>query len=250
MSRDVLFVGLPRSGTSWVGAVLGSSPSVEYLREPITQSWLEAGYKSPLVDPSVDLPYRDHAAGFVREGDHRRLIKEVNPLLIPYVMAESAMQVVLLHRHPCAVALSYYERGWKHLDIEDRFGVESTGDFWRDHGIYQAVLLSGAAAAIKGIGVVVSYEELTRKPQKAYADLASALDLRWESASREYLSGTLSGGDREDPYALRRDAEATRDRWRSRLSIEQQEAVIAGYLHHSSGNLPKPKRHRRGRLRP
>ena len=243
-SNDILIIGLPRSGTSWVGGVLGSSTSVDYLREPITQSWLEAGNPSPLVDPAGDRSYLDHAARFLVESGRRRLIKEVNPLLIPHVLANHPMQVVLLHRHPCAVALSYFERGWKRLALEDRFGVDSTGDFWRDHGTYQALLLAGPVAAMEGGGTVVAYEDLTHNPQQGFADLASMLDLRWELTNTEYLDSTLSGTDRGDPYALQRDAASTRDRWMSILTEDQREAVLAGYMRHGGDILPLPKRTR------
>ncbi len=181
--------------------------------------------------------------------DHRRLVKEVNPLLIPFALDEFPVTVVLLHRHPCAVALSYFERGWKRLDIAERFGAESADDFWHDHGAYQALLLGDAAAAVAGAGHVVAYEDLTRNPRRGFADLAAALDLPWEEVSRDYLDGTLSPDDRRDPYALNRDAATTRDRWLSTLTPDQQEAVLAGYLAHRSEALPKPNLPRRGWLR-
>lgn len=240
MSRDVLLVGLPRSGTSWVGSVLGSSPSVEYVREPITQSWLGADHKTPLVDPAADPGYRDHCAKLLQRDGRRRLIKEVNPLLVPYALEQHPVQVVLLHRHPCAVALSYHERGWTRLDTEQRFGVPSSNDFWQDHGVYQALLLEPAAAAIAGRGEVVAYEDLTRRPGRAFAALAAALDLVWGEKSSHYLETTLTEGDRNDPYALRRDAAAARDRWMTALTEDQQEAVLAGYMSHRSENLPLP----------
>lgn len=249
MRSDILLVGLPRSGTSWVGSVLGSSPSVTYEREPITQAWLEADNRSPLVDPSADGAYRDHAAGVLSDHGHRRLVKEVNPLLVPHVLAEFPVTVVLLRRHPCAVALSYFERGWKRLDIEERFGAKSAGDFWHDHGAYQALLLSEAAAAVAGEGLAVAYEDLTENPHRGFADLAAALDMSWEGVSRDYLDGTLRENDPEDPYALQRDAATTRDRWMSALTPTQQQAVVAGYSQHRGDSLPKPGLPKRGWLR-
>lgn len=242
MPTDILLAGLPRSGTSWVGSVLGASPSVEYLREPITQSWLEAGNRTPLVDPFRDDGYRRHAATHLRPAGSRRLLKEVNPLLIPHVLDEYPMQVVLLRRHPCAVALSYHERGWTRLDIEDRFGVEAAGDFWRDHGAYQALLLEPAATAIQGRGLVVSYEDLTQDPEASFAELATDLGLVWDAASTEFLRTTLRSDDRSDPYAVRRDTAHTRDRWKSALSKQQQDAVLAGFNQHRTQDVAKAKR--------
>jgi hypothetical protein len=242
MPADILLVGLPRSGTSWVGSVLGASPSIEYLREPITQSWLDAGNRTPLVNPLRDDDYRRHVGTSLQPTTSRRLIKEVNPLLIPYALDESPVQVILLRRHPCAVALSYHERGWTRLDVEERFGIEAAGDFWRDHGAYQALLLGPAATAIKGRGLVISYEALTRRPEKAFAGLATELDLVWDAASSEFLRTTLSSDDRSDPYAVRRDAAHARERWRSAMSKQQQNAVLAGFNQHRNHDVAGPKR--------
>ena len=244
MSRDVLIVGLPRSGTSWVGSVLGSSPSVEYLREPITQSWLETGNRSPLIDPDIDSGYRDHSLRFLVGHPPRRLIKEVNPLLVPFVVSDLDLEVVLLLRHPCAVALSYHERGWVRLDLESRFGLDSTGDFWRDHGAYQALLLN-AAAAVLTADRRVSYEVLTHDPEAGFAALAEQLGLEWSESSAAHLTSTLGRDDRGDPYSLQRDAAAARERWRSVLTGDQQKAVLAGFRRHAEGALPVPGRRRR-----
>jgi hypothetical protein len=229
--------------------VLGSTPSVEYLREPVTQSWLEAGNHSPLVDPATDRGYRDHSLEHLRVGRFRRLIKEVNPLLVGLAMAELEMQVILLHRHPCAVALSYHELGWTGLDLENRFGIAPSGDFWRDHGAYQALLLRPAADALGGNGLV-SYEELTHDPEEGFSSLATRLDLEWGESSLAYLRTTLAHDDRSDPYSVQRDAAAARERWRSVLTTRQQKAIMAGYRQHAGGVLPESgRRFRRRRQR-
>ncbi len=226
-----------------MGSVLGSTPSIEYLREPVTQSWLEAGNRSPLVDPATDSGYRNHSLEWLRAGERRRLVKEVNPLLVRFVMAELDMEVVLLHRHPCAVALSYHERGWTGLDLESRFGVEPSGDFWRDHGAYQALLLRPAAEAIGASGIV-SYEELTHDPEKGFSLLAARLGLEWGESSSAHLRSTLEHDDRSDPYSVQRDAAVARERWRSALTTVQRKAVMAGYRQHGGGAIPEPGRRR------
>ncbi len=244
MSNDVVLIGLPRSGTSWVGSVLGSSPSVEYLREPITQAWLDDGNPSPLVDPAVDDRYRSHSSEILADAGNRRLIKEVNPLLVPLLAEEGRAEVVLLHRHPCAVALSYHERGWVGLNLEERFGVESSGDFWHDHGVYQALLLQPAVAVLADPRLLISYEELTQDPSSGFAELATRLGLVWDESSARYLLDTLASDDRSDPYALQRDAAQARDRWKSVLTRAQQDSVAAGYRRYADKRLPPLPRRR------
>ena len=244
MRHDVVLIGLPRSGTSWVGSVLGSSPSVEYLREPVTQSWLDAGHPSPLVDPKDDDGYRHHATQILASTESRRLIKEVNPLLVPVLVEESRLQVIVLYRHPCAVALSYHERGWTGLNLEERFGVESSGDFWHDHGAYQALLLRPAVASLADPLGLVSYEDLTHDPLIGFAELATRLGLEWGESSVGHLRSTLASDDRSDPYALQRDAAQARDRWKSVLTRGQQDGVVAGYRRHASERMPRLPRRR------
>ena len=195
------------------------------------------------MDPTTDSTYRNHSLEYLRAGKLRRIVKEVNPLLARFVMAELEMEVVLLHRHPCAVALSYHERGWTGLDLESRFGVDSSGDFWRDHGAYQALLLRPAADAVGGDGIV-SYEELTHDPEKGFSSLAARLDLEWGESSIAYLRSTLQDDDRRDPYSVHRDATVARDRWRSVLTTAQRKAVLTAYRRHGGGVLPEPGRRR------
>jgi hypothetical protein len=222
--------------------VLGSSESVEYLREPITQYWLSAGNPSPLVDPATDGDYRDHAVGIIADAGRRRLIKEVNPLLVPLLAKQPTVVTLLLYRHPCAVALSYHERGWTDLHLERRFGVTPSGDFWRDHGAYQALLLRPAVTALANAKDLVSYEKLTYDPEARFRELATRLGLVWDKSTIEHLRTTLAGNDRSDPYALQRDAARARDRWKSVLTAEQQSGVAAGYRRYAGRGLPKLRR--------
>lgn len=237
--NDILLVGLPRSGTSWVGAALGSSSSVEYLREPITQAWLDEGVGTPTIDPNVDGAYAAVVARVLPAGGGRRLIKEVNPYLIPYAVERTLATVAFLHRHPCAVALSYKERRWTRLDLKPRYGIEETGDFWFDHGRFQALLLSAAAEAIRRHAVVISYEDLTANPHQGFESVARELGIEWGESSRDYLSGTLSSDRRDDPYGLTRDAAAARDRWKDLLTYDQKRAVMRGYRMYRKRGVPK-----------
>ncbi len=241
MPREILLVGLPRSGTSWVGAVLGSSPSVEYLREPITQTWLDEGIGTPTVDLATDVDYAAVVDRVLADTGSRRLIKEVNPYLIPHVVDHyPKMAVVFLHRHPCAVALSYKERRWTRLDLEQRFNLQKTGDFWYDHGRFQSRLLRPAMPAIRRAGHIVSYEDIATDPVGEFERLAKTLGLEWGEASRSYLASTMSDAQPGDPYALTRDAAAARDRWVTSLTDEQKRAVLRGYRQYRSKGMPRP----------
>lgn len=238
--NDILLVGLPRSGTSWLGAVLGSSASVEYEREPITQAWISEGLRNTSVDPYTNEEYASLVAETLNDSGSARLIKEVNTLLVPYVSDRDDATTLLLYRHPCAVALSHKERRWTRLDMEALFGLEETGDFWYDHGRLQGLLLAPAVRAIRGRSLIVSYDDLTRDPVAGFARLAAALGLDWSDENAAYAASTLEGKRPTDPYAIKRDAATARDRWMKKLDQSQQKAVLEGYRKHAPRGLPRP----------
>ena len=187
VGNHILLVGLPRSGTSWVAAVLGASPSVEYEREPITQEWIRDGLRNTSVDPSGNEEYANLTASVLIDDGPRRLIKEVNTFLVPYLIERDDLDIVLLHRHPCAVALSHWERRWTRLDMRELFQVEETGDFWFDHGRLQALLMRPAADTVRRRGRIVAYDTLTQDPRTEYERLASRLSLEWDAAAVAHL---------------------------------------------------------------
>ena len=177
----ILVLSLPRSGSSWVGEILGNATNALYLREPVTQSNLaldESQYTVFYVDPVKPLPsYKRFAdvafsglpifrRGILRypkqwsilERKHKRLvIKEVNPLACQWILQFYRPRMIFLVRHPAAVALSYSKLGWININIEKKLltcpgllkgplrkykrYVRSRSDFWENHGIMQGATL-------------------------------------------------------------------------------------------------------------
>src|SRR5438132_1692356 len=61
---SVLVLSMARSGSSWVGGMLGCAPDAAYLREPVTQSdtlFYRKGGIFPLDEPEVEAAYRRQA---------------------------------------------------------------------------------------------------------------------------------------------------------------------------------------------
>jgi hypothetical protein len=68
-SVNVLIVGVPRSGTSWVGRVLGSTPGARYLREPDNHEHTPFALRAKLGVPGryyTDLAEGDEAPAYAR----------------------------------------------------------------------------------------------------------------------------------------------------------------------------------------
>ncbi len=259
----VLVVSLPRSGSSWVGKVLGQADNAVYLREPFTQSHLptvpETGAVFP-VDPfRPPGTYRRAAAaatrgvpafrgGIVQTSPawklHRRplkrlVVKEVNPLALPWLLERLQPRVLYLVRHPAAVALSFYRRGWTGPDFRaanpdgSRASTGEQDRFWIDHGAFQAKVAEFALTALaRHSGVrVVTYESLCRDPGPAFRDLFRFAGLRWGPAAEAVLARTTAAEDEEaDPYGVSRDSGAMAEAWRDGIPQQGLHQLKAAYL--------------------
>lgn len=143
LTPSILILSLPRSGSSWVGEILGSAANALFLSEPIAQSDLalaESKHLTTHFDPT-DPPrlYRNFAdrafCGLPNfppwlvikklpqwslfERRYRRLvIKEVKPLACGWLLKHYKPRVIFMVRHPVAVALSYLNLGWTDINIE------------------------------------------------------------------------------------------------------------------------------------
>ncbi|MCK4387230.1 MAG: sulfotransferase [Dehalococcoidia bacterium] len=180
LTPSILILSLPRSGSSWVGEILGSAGNALYLSEPIAQSDLTLGRSQDTAfDPSDPPPaykrFADRAfCGLptfpkwlvlrkpnqwsLFERHYRRLvIKEVKPLACGWLLKRYNPRVIFLVRHPMAVALSYLNLGWTDIHIEKaplasrglantflshwEQHLKSVTDFWDQHGTMQGALL-------------------------------------------------------------------------------------------------------------
>ena len=131
----VLLLSYPRSGSSWVGAVLSYSNNLTYMFEPVTRPYqkYQAGYAmADLKDPEIYQRYLKYAreafqgnvprqldsaedlkqySVFGRKFRHL-LIKEVNPRAAYLYCEHFNPNILLLIRHPAAVALSFWVLGF------------------------------------------------------------------------------------------------------------------------------------------
>lgn len=197
---SVLVLSLPRSGSSWVGLMLGSAPDALYLREPVTQSdprFYQKGTVFPLVDLELAASYQrladraflalpDFAEKVVISpqqwslaGRRKRLlvIKEVNPLACGWYLSRYRPRVIFLVRHPAATAWSAHRQGWLPLDRHE----------WAKNGLFQARALREARGALEGYAdcQTVSYESLAADPLGGFEQLFEFAGLKWNDATRE-----------------------------------------------------------------
>lgn len=250
----ILVLGMPRSGTTWVGRTLGDAPSAIYFNEPVSEVHVAEQGRATFfeVDPdnppsSYVWPVRFAAAGvpafgpstvapvgvFARLGK-RVVIKEVNPLAVEWYGRALAPTLIYLVRHPAAVAVSLHERGWGWDGIyEQRFPKrtslpEAPPNFWGRIGAIQGIALGMATS----VTALVAYEDLCRNPEPAFRDLYDIAGLTWTDDVAASLGAATQGmitRGADDPLGTTRNTAAMADAWRTRVTAEQLADVRAGW---------------------
>jgi hypothetical protein len=228
----VLVVSMPRSGSSWVGDMLGQAPDALYLREPVTQGDIAHPRKGTVFDPEAPdvrdsyrrladrafLGWPDFAPEIVRDPAQwalrdrpgkRLVIKEVNPRAVAWYLDRYRPRLILLVRHPAAVTLSLVRLGWIPLGPTT----------WADHGECQGVHLRAAWDALQAYPhhTVVSYEQLCADPLGEFRRLSEFAGLTWTAAVRDQV------GHYSTDNAHRIDA------WRGAVSPDEAIALRARY---------------------
>lgn len=258
----VLVVSLPRSGSSWVGEVLGASQEALYLREPITQSHLassDSNISVFLVPPEAppqsyqafaDTAFRGLPAfgpnivkrpaqwSLLHRRQRRVVIKDVNPLALGWLAERYRPRIVFLVRHPAAVANSYLKLGWSDVQFANRIPVHEwqelrdklppLDDFWMEHAAFQGYVTRKALDMLETYGSVslVRYEDLCEDPLTKFQEIYAFGDLEWtKDIARliETRSKASGGSDSSaDPYSTARDSKNQIFSWRKHV----QEAKI------------------------
>jgi hypothetical protein len=247
----ILLLSYPRSGSSWIGRILSTSPDVAYLREPVNQGFQQRFGGDTRVDsvfdPHIDaatlrwyahfadrafagIPPRnvpdvvDRAGDFsLRERRRRTLvIKEVNPLAADLLVARYAPKTILILRHPAAVADSYERLGWLGGQFEE---------FGRLYGLH---LARAVAAVGTRSSLVVRYEDVARDAKTEFPRLFAWLGIRPPADLPDVLSEFCERESRNPaPYEIRRASPWEADKWRRTMPRAAAEAVMRGYLESS-----------------
>lgn len=147
----ILLLSFPRSGSSWIGSIMGLSENVRYLREPATTNYTLTESKNKnqtkdtpkikrisvfdqcscddwseyqqYIDDSLSAKpnFPNAVIAFPKQWQSPKqqkplLIKEVNPLVINYYLSKP-VKLIYLVRHPFSVAKSYQALNWRAKDL-------------------------------------------------------------------------------------------------------------------------------------
>jgi hypothetical protein len=268
MEPSVLLISLPRSGSSWIGHILGSAPDAAYLREPVSRSYVppergRAVFEVDCNNPPVayrkvadvafasvprfseDIVTRPEQWSLHDRTRRRLVIKEVNLLALKWFMKRYAPRVVLLVRHPAAVASSVHKLGWHGSRYEQKFldGVAarrlarewSNTPFFAQHTAFQASAITVALNALRDYSdkVVVRYEDACSSPQTFAAELFRFAGLTFDGSVTAAISATTTSSaqsNTESHYAINRNSASMVDAWRKNVSANDLSAAKDAYL--------------------
>ena len=218
---SVLVLSLARSGSSWVGDMLGLAADALYLREPFTQTDLAVNVRQ-VFDPSEHPPLEavmrrladkaflglpDFRSKVVvnpgqwsLRGRRRRrvVIKEVNPRACRWFVENYRPRVVFLLRHPAATAWKLVPNELAGADAR-RLGTARVGEDRETQRIMWDALKDHPAHT------KVYYEDLCHDPVGEFRRLYEFAGLTWT----EDIARTIAENGAESPQkanAWRADA--------------------------------------------
>jgi hypothetical protein len=258
----IFLTGLPRCGSSWIGERLSQTPGMRYRYESLNLHWAPAlagtlghfRYQRPGTPAPANLERavaravageqswkqrlravaRGYGAAALRRSGRLVLKDPTAVFLTGWLVDRHALQVAVLHRHPCGFAASIRGLGWpirlqrllaqpnlvsdhleEHIDTLRAALVDplsALGGFW---AATHRVLLRQAG----NDWVFASYERLCLDPVPAFSELSERLniDLPPPSASTRHRGGAASTSKDGRQIALA---------WREQLSSDEQERVM------------------------
>jgi hypothetical protein len=252
----LLILSYPRSGSSWIGKVLSTSPSVAYLREPVTQPYMfRHGGKHALVDlahdPQAYQIYRklgDEAFGgfpswhpnvinniddfrFSNRRTKRLLIKEVNPKVTRFYCHRYKPKAVLILRHPAAIALSFYQLGWLNSPDVQLENDNPKANEWETFGYSYGSVMHHAIEELKGYGnyEIVVYRHLAEDPTNNFKNLFKSLGLdlpkNYDDIIKKYCFSPKQSVEKSD---IERTSRNLVFKWYEELTSQQVESIRCG----------------------
>lgn len=262
--KSIFLTGLPRSGTTWASRAVQAATGGRLVHEPF--NWKKHPGRIDYHMKYVPAPSNDtEITRILRQQmkppipfvsrflpTRRVVIKDVHICLaVEHVWEKLRPLVIILVRHPCAVANS-----WANLELQVHFRLrlllsqerlmqdhlspfrshmESTSDYFSEVGAYWGAThyvlkrLTRRHPEWKWI----THEALSLQQAPCFERLLEELGLDLKKRGRESLRGFLRRNNRsrekeEGPYSLARVGAIEVEKWKRQLTTEQVEAVMHG----------------------
>ncbi|MBZ8182196.1 sulfotransferase family protein [Oscillatoria salina] len=271
--RPILVVGLPRTGTTWIASVLNTAAGIEYFHEPfnpinihqsashLRQAMMMRKYlawededeefarycRATFAGELPDNGYLYNYLGWIYkqfpQWHGRVLIKDVHCYLtLNWLKRQVNPLIVIVLRHPCAVAASWFrlygkvstfERSLFQPKLLDDYLqsfiplLEQTQGFWQRIGAFWGasyyVMLQQQAQHPDWI--VIQHEDFCRDPMMQYRQLFQKLQLNWTVATSEILEVSTRKSSK-DPYVPLRISAQEPQKWEKELEPQQIAQVM------------------------
>lgn len=264
--RNIMIIGMPRSGTSWLGQIINSDPRVIFRTEPLfayrfkniinpasrcdeVNSFIRALYD---VDDFI-LQKQNRKAGFYPEFEKNALPQIMAfkttrhfELLEKYLACVSDLSVIAIIRHPCGAINSWinsyreFEKKGCEQHQDWRSGgcrKNETGEYWGFNdwltSTAQFVRLSQQYKNFH----IIRYSDLVEDTDLAVRRLFEKLDLSIHTQTLDFIKACHHRHD-DDAYSVFKDKHRVRDQWREQLDSmiantiiqETQIAALADFL--------------------
>jgi hypothetical protein len=252
----VAIAGMPRSGTSWLGAIFDSSPDVIYRFQPI----FSYAHKDAVDELSDEPTFRRFFADIYRSDDpfvtlaeqraagtYPTFEKRPDPawlvfknvryhhLLKPLLERVDDIKAVAIVRHPCGSINSWLRSPrefpaeadpsseWRHGRTKKAGRRE---EFWGfDDWKTVTRLHVNLAEQEPERFLIVRYERLVADPLAETSRVFGACGLQLEEQTHSFLA-RCHEIHRDDPYAVFKSPEVA-DRWRHELDADIRDVILA-----------------------
>jgi len=258
-NRVVYIAGVARSGTSWIGQIINSSPRVRFRFQPLFAYEFKGRVDEDSDRATYEQLFRDifnTSSAFLTQedkqasGEYPKFKKNVDPeilvfkenryqsVLEPMMRRVEFLQAVGIVRHPCAVLNS-----WRHNSKEFPLGSEILKE-WRfgncknkgneDYfGYYKwkeiANLYLDLRDKYPDRFALLRYERAVHTPQKTIPALFEFLKIPFEEATQNFLLESAVPRD-ESYYSVYKD-KSVAEKWRKELDahiIDEIYSDLAG----------------------
>jgi hypothetical protein len=253
----IYIAGVARSGTSWVGQVLNSSPDTVYRFQP----FFAYEFKGRLHEDSTSEDFRQVFAEMreantpfltqadkIAAGDYPQFNKHKDPgvlvfkenryqSLVPQAVRKvPELGMLAVVRNPCAVLNSWRKNAkefppgsdfleeWRHGMCKNQGPEDCFGYYrWKQAAHQYLDLEVQFPNRVK----VLCYEEAVRKPLEIFQQLFAFFGLPFDSQTRRFLEDSTSSRQHSDSYyAVYKDASVI-GQWRKELEQKVADEIHA-----------------------
>ncbi|MGB7443736.1 MAG: sulfotransferase [Coleofasciculaceae cyanobacterium] len=262
----IFLVGLPRTGTTWIASILNTADGIKYVNEPFNYQNIpetEPHFMQYLLAEDQDTEFERHCRNaFANHLTHpfvtfslsstykrfgwfpgRVMVKDVHSFLaLEWIARNISPTIVIIMRHPCAVAASWFRIGGKNekaigqllaqprlfSDYLQPFEhvLNNAQTFWQKMGAYWGasyyVMLQQQLRYPDWI--LVKHEDFCFEPVQESKKLFAQLNLTWTTKTDQVLSQSTRQHSGK-PYQPQRVSSQEPDKWKSQLTPQQIEQV-------------------------